>query len=49
LGPLRVPMSKEGELSIPSAPGLLDRHDHKTWQDLGGSTLGERSRYDRCA
>ena len=25
LGPLRVPMSKDGELSIPSVPGLLDR------------------------
>jgi len=24
-GPLRVPMSREGELSIPSAPGLLER------------------------
>jgi trimethylamine--corrinoid protein Co-methyltransferase len=24
-------------------PGLLDRHDHKTWQDLGGTTLGERA------
>ena len=25
LGPLRVPMSRDGELSIPSAPGLLER------------------------
>jgi LEA14-like dessication related protein len=25
LGPLRIPMSREGELSIPSAPGLLER------------------------
>lgn len=25
LGPLRVPMSKEGQLSIPSVPGLLER------------------------
>jgi LEA14-like dessication related protein len=25
LGPLRVPMSKEGELSIPSAPDLLEQ------------------------
>ena len=23
-GPLRLPMSREGQLSIPSAPGLLD-------------------------
>jgi trimethylamine--corrinoid protein Co-methyltransferase len=25
------------------SPGLLDRHDHKTWQGLGGSTLGGRA------
>jgi len=25
MGPLRVPMSKKGELSIPSAPGLLNK------------------------
>jgi LEA14-like dessication related protein len=25
LGPLRVPMSKDGELSIPSTPGLLEQ------------------------
>jgi trimethylamine--corrinoid protein Co-methyltransferase len=25
------------------SPGLLDRHDHKTWQDQGGGTLGERA------
>jgi trimethylamine--corrinoid protein Co-methyltransferase len=24
-------------------PDLLDRHDHKTWQDSGGKTLGERA------